>query len=306
MVKCHFKKRIILMKKISSWIHISNSSCRITDAYGDDAELLLPVSAAAEVELVLADSAGDDGKLRTSDASLFTAGAAQCYFAVDSDFDGTTRPLLFCCSNVSVKRRENGDAVFSIGIPNTGTDGIRDALGNNEKIVLYAEIGALNALGETIYAYNFEITLCNRIYQGIMPENFSGENPSCTTAAVHAIVNGAVTAGIPYIENAPNHIQEFGRIYFFAPEEKELSFTFDDGGNGSSTAPNFRIYIATPEAEDENSSDTLCILWPENILWPEGNAPVFDKPQHLYMIAFEWCNPLKKWLANQMWEPAAL
>ena len=201
------------MNIISTCLQIDAAGARITDSYGTETEVTLPLGAAVRLDFDLR-GAPDPGTgvLVPYDAEAVGSGAAACYFVLDRDFDSRTEPLLLRTGGVTISPGSNGSgAIFSVPIPNTGVAPLVSALAGRSSAAFFAEIGALNQEGVSLFAYQFAVTVRNRLFMGgDAPESVSSDPAYCTTAEVRALLAGDVSSTVAAIVNSHGYVTSGG------------------------------------------------------------------------------------------------
>ena len=183
------------MNIISACLQIDASGARITDPYGAAAEVNLPLGAAVRLDLDLRGAPDPEtGVLQPCSGAVPELSSAVCYFALDRDFDRRTEPLLLRTEGITVSSGGSGSStVFSVPIPNTGVEPLVSAMAEEPSAEFYAEIGAIDSAGDTVFSHQFAVAVRNRIYLGgDAPDSVAGDPAYWTAAETRAVISAAV------------------------------------------------------------------------------------------------------------------
>ena len=155
------------MQKIRSILKIGSSGAALCDPYGSEAgislELMLGTGGVLEFELrseVVEDSAV------LPDFPMEDISAAGYYFALDARCANSNDPPLLIFTGVSVAADEAGRTVFTVPVNNSAVDRIVSVMKERMSTELYCELGGYDSEGNSVFAWQFKLTMRSRVYLG--------------------------------------------------------------------------------------------------------------------------------------------
>ncbi|MCQ2352143.1 MAG: hypothetical protein MJ033_01530 [Victivallaceae bacterium] len=178
-------------------LQISSSGAKLCDEHGDSAGIALAFSLGQHLtlEFDLRGDETDDGILVPLDAAKL-ADCTGFYFALSNVWNAASAPLFLRTSGITVETR-NGKTILSVELPDTGVTSLISALAGKASAAFTCEIGGLDANALAVFVWQFQVTVCNRIYLGgDLPESISGDPAYLTAAEVRAMIGeGGVSSG---------------------------------------------------------------------------------------------------------------
>lgn len=155
------------MQKIRSILKITNSGAALCDNYGSTAgiglELMLGTSCMLEFEL-RGESSGSSAVL--PDYPVEHLAAASYYCALDFSCFNSDDPPLLIFTGVSVAADEAGRTVFTVPVNNSAVDRIVSVMKERMSTELYCELGGYDSEGNSVFAWQFKLTMRSRVYLG--------------------------------------------------------------------------------------------------------------------------------------------
>ena len=200
------------MQKIRSILKITNSGAMLCDEYGSSAgiglELMLGTGCLLEFELHQ-EATGTSALL--PDYPLDELTAQKCYCALDFGCKNSDDPPLLIFSNVTLTQDTTGHTIFSVPVANSAVERIVTALKERSSTELFCELGGYNSDGDSVFAWQFKITMRSRVYLG----NSSGsDTPLPDPAYYTAIQIDAMLAGLTKIDQAENiRLKDSGNFF---------------------------------------------------------------------------------------------
>lgn len=183
-------------------LQISSSGAKLCDEHGDSAGIALAFSLGQHLtlEFDLRGAETADGVLVPLDAAKLT-GCTGFYFALSNVWNAASAPLFLRTSGITVETR-NGKTILSVELPDTGVPSLISALAGKASAAFTCEIGGLDENALAVFVWQFQVTVCNRIYLGgDLPESISGDPAYLTAAEVRALIherNNLSGAGIDF------------------------------------------------------------------------------------------------------------
>ncbi len=172
-----------------SILHITPTGARLTDHRGRLASMALTLGTAVELELDLrGEPYSISGQLKPF--PIAELGAVEYYFAINKEVNNTHSPALLRTSGIAIDKN-----IFRVDIPNIATEGLTACLGQNESVVLWAEIGGVNSSNEMMFAYHFNITIEQKVYDGNGSETVLND-PSLVETLIKKEVEKGLQQGI--------------------------------------------------------------------------------------------------------------
>lgn len=170
------------MQSVHAILQISNHGVQLTDEFGaaNSVELELMLGTAVRLEFDLRGESGPDGgELATYPIESFSGSAH--YFALDSRNRNSNAPALLKYSGITLTRDDAGHNILSVELENNATEKIIEIVAGEEKAVLRAEIGGVDADGMTLFAWQFDIVIRSRVFIGQADEVIAND-PAYYTA----------------------------------------------------------------------------------------------------------------------------
>ncbi len=210
-------------------LQISPSGAKLCDEHGDSAGIALAFSLGQHLtlEFDLRGAKSEDGIL----LPLETAELEQCpafYFALGNVWNAASTPLLLRTSGITVETR-NGKSILTVEIPDTGVASLVASLAGKSSAVFTCEIGGLDENALAVFVWQFQVTVCNRIYLGgDLPESVSGDPAYLTAAEVRALIGTGgvvssdsiafsggttVTANVKLYDESPIYVRYAGETF---------------------------------------------------------------------------------------------
>ena len=183
-------------------LQISSSGAKLCDEHGDSAGISLAFSLGQHLtlEFDLRGAETADGVLVPLNAAKLT-GCTGFYFALSNVWNAASAPLFLRTSGITVETR-NGKTILSVELPDTGVSSLISALAGKASAAFTCEIGGLDENALAVFVWQFQVTVCNRIYLGgDLPESISGDPAYLTAVEVRALIrerNNFSGAGIDF------------------------------------------------------------------------------------------------------------
>lgn len=190
------------MQILKNILMISGGNSSISDEYGSAVpapEIKIGIAYEIDLDLRAANPNGDNAILAPYPYQELSA-ASGFYLAIDGDWNHETTPKLFITSGISLYQDEEGHTHLHASLPNTAQPGILSAVATAKSISLLCEIGGYAASGsaaDAVFAFDFSLTIRNRIYIGDeVPETVENDPEYLTAAQVRAVIADYLAAGI--------------------------------------------------------------------------------------------------------------
>ena len=123
------------------------------------------------------------------------------YFAIDRDYNRDTSPKLLITEGITLDTAGNR-SVLNVSIPDTGTSGMVDDMGDQLSRQYIAEIGGLDVEAHTLVTWQFPVLVKNRIYsagkQPVPPEVIQPEY--YTAVEVRSMLAGKADSSNVYLK----------------------------------------------------------------------------------------------------------
>ena len=179
------------MQKIRSILKITGSGAALCDAYGSETgialELMLGTGCILEFDL-RQDSSGGSAELPAYPAD--DLGAAAFYCAMDTGQSNSDDPLLLIYSAVTLKRENSGKVILSVPVDSGLTNRLAEVIKGGESATFFCELGGFDGEGRSVFAWQFKISLRNRVYLGDGNESVTPDPAYYTAVQVDAIAAG--------------------------------------------------------------------------------------------------------------------
>ena len=177
------------MQTIKNILKITPAGAVLSDKYGSTSGITLEVMLGTELPLLFelrSDTAADTTELPDYPLEEITANAYYCAF--DQNCHYSDAPLLLQCDGITLSRDEAGHTLFSVPIPNTAVEKLCQTMTGKSSAPMFCEIGGFNSDGTAIFAWQFEITIRNRVYAGGGTSSVAGMPDYYTAPQVEAVV----------------------------------------------------------------------------------------------------------------------
>ena len=179
------------MQKIRSFLKIGTSGALLCDSFGSDTgitlELMLGTGVILEFELHN-EAVGESAEL--PDYPLDELDFAAGYCAFDLTCTNSDDPPLLILSGITLTRDAEGHTIFSVPVNNSATARIVEAIGTKSEQEFFCEIGGFDQDGKPVFAWQFPVTLRNRVYRGNGGESIVDDPAYLTAVQVRAIAAG--------------------------------------------------------------------------------------------------------------------
>lgn len=173
-------------------LHIARTGAKLSNEQGRRVYFALPLGIRTVLEFDLRGEPNYfDGTL--SPFPVQDYGATDFYFAIDESAENTNTPALLKTQGITISTDEKRHNIFRVSIPNTGTPELIAYLGKQEKAEVFAEIGGINAAGETVFAFRFNMYIVNRVYGGGCEDTDTEIDVSFVTATADDILKGKLS-----------------------------------------------------------------------------------------------------------------
>ena len=194
------------MQTINNILRVSGGETTITDDYGkkmSSPAVKIGISYSIELDL-RGDMVDEDSGIllplpyeQISDAQSF-------YFCIDGDWDKDTTPKLLTTRNIAVAQKD-GNTLLTAVLPNTLRESLIDAVNKRKSVNLMCEIGgykvtdAASGATDTIFCFNFDLVLQNRLYygDGEVPENVENDPEYLTRVETIALIDEYLRSETP-------------------------------------------------------------------------------------------------------------
>ena len=128
--------------------------------------------------------------------------AQSFYFCVDGDWKHSTTPKLYTTDNISIKQTEDGRTIVCAVLPNTLQQGLIEAVADKKSVNLMCEIAGYSAKGnniETIFSFDFDLTLRNRLHveTDVIPDEVINNPEYLTRNEIIALIAGYLRSETP-------------------------------------------------------------------------------------------------------------
>ena len=171
------------MQTLRNILKIGPAGAVLSDEYGSDSGVSLELMMGTEITLEF-----DLRENRPSASSalpdypLEKLVSASYYCAIDAGCVGADQPMLLQISGITLSADASGHTVLSVPIASTAVAGLNAALSGRSSCELYCEIGGLNTGGTAVFAWQFPVTVRNRLFSGSGTATVA-EDPAYYTAA---------------------------------------------------------------------------------------------------------------------------
>ena len=178
------------MEKKRAILKIGNSGAVLCDEYGSSTgvtlELMLGAGGVLEFEL-RSDSAVESAVLPDYPIAELTGGSY--YFALDTTCGNSDDPPLLIFSGVTLGRDDNGRSVMQVPLNGYAGDRIVEALKGKDAAELFCELGGFDENGNTVFAWQFKLSIRSRVYFGNGNESGVPEPAYYTAVQVEAAIS---------------------------------------------------------------------------------------------------------------------
>lgn len=192
------------MQTIKNIVKITGGESVICDDYGKKiASPVIKIGIAYTLELDLRCDEYDEntGMLlplpfdEVKDAQSF-------YFCIDGDWDHDTTPKLFTSNNISIYQSSDGRTIVRAILPNTLQQGLINAVAKKKSVNLMCEIAGYSANGdniETIFSFDFDLSLRNRLYieDGTIPDEVINDPEYLKRVEIIALIDEYLRSETP-------------------------------------------------------------------------------------------------------------
>lgn len=276
------------MQILKNILMISGGNSSVTDEYGSSVsapEIKIGIAYEIDLDLRAANANGDNSILAPYPYQELSA-ASGFYLAIDGDWNHETTPKLFITSGISLYQDEEGHTHLHASLPNTAQPGILAAVAANKSISLFCEIGGYAASGsaaDAIFAFDFSLTIRNRIYIGeTVPETVENDPEYLTAAQVRSIIAEYLAAGIS-IGTVTSGDSADASVSGSAPNQRlnlvlpkgETGEDGRDGHDGIDGTNGLTPYI-DPETKNWRIGDRDTEVCAEGKTGPRGQGMEFD------------------------------
>lgn len=162
------------MQTVNNILKIAGGETAVTDEYGKKVSApSVKIGISYLLELDLRSDAVDEETGVLLPLPWKQVGDAQSfYLCVDGDWDKATTPKLLTSSNIKLEQTEDGRTLLIAALPNTLREALIEAVNKKKNVSLMCEIGGYKVTDaeagttETIFCFNFDLVLQNRLYYG--------------------------------------------------------------------------------------------------------------------------------------------
>lgn len=178
------------MQTIKNILKITPAGAVLSDEYGSTSgislEIMLGTGLQLEFELHR-DTPTGDGALPDYPLEEISAGAYYC--AIDQNCLYSDAPLLLQYDGITLTRDAANHTVFTVPIPNTAVEKLCQAMTGKTSCPMFCEIGGFNSDGTAVFAWQFDITIRNRVYSGGGTASVAGMPDYYTAVQVEAALS---------------------------------------------------------------------------------------------------------------------
>lgn len=155
------------MHTIRNILKIGTSGAILSDEFGSSTgvslEIMLGTAVTLEFDL-RQNTLSPDGKLPPFPLEKIVCGSYYCALDINPVFSDS--PLLLEIANISLASAAGGESLFSVSFPDTAVERMVETLNNRSERQMLCEIGGINTDGTALFAWQFPITVRNRVYGG--------------------------------------------------------------------------------------------------------------------------------------------
>ena len=217
------------MHSLRSILYIDPAGCRLSDEYGSETgvkmEMMLGTAVRLEFDLRQRSKNGNAELDILSPEPLLSA--VEYYFALDSGSANAAAPKFLRTSGITFGEDEEKRTVFAVELPNCATDELKEFLDGKEYAVMRAEIGGVDTQMQTVFAWQFDMTIRSRVYLGGGDESVAADPAYYTAVQVEA----AMARPLVYEYSAD------GESWHGELETGDIFFRVKNGGTGLFSAP---------------------------------------------------------------------
>ena len=184
------------MQNIEKILKIDGSAATWADKWGKSIaapDIMVGVKYTLLLDLRSVNTDEESGELLPVAQDEFNADSF--YIALDADYDQTTIPKLLKTDGITLSSTEDGRALLAVELPETAVPELVDALEKRGSVSFHGEIGGFEVNdGATAagFAFQFELTVRNRVWLGgEVPEEVAGNPEYLTAAEVRALIADA-------------------------------------------------------------------------------------------------------------------
>ena len=178
------------MQVLRSILQIGSSGTRLTDEFGSEhgvfLELMLGTAVRLEFDL-RQEMSKNDGQLPVFPVTELTDCAS--YFALDSKNSNSSAPALLKYSGISLTTDSAGHNIIAVELSDNATEAVIAAIGSKEYADFRAEIGGVNGDGNTVFAWQFDLSIRSRVYFGNGDETVFNDPQYYTAVQTIALLN---------------------------------------------------------------------------------------------------------------------
>lgn len=194
------------MQTVKNILRVAGGETSITDDYGKKVSspaIKIGISYLLELDLRSDATAEDTGVLLPLPYEQI-AEAQSFYLCVDGDWDKGTTPILLSSSNIKVEQTEDGRTLLTAAMPNTLQEALIETVNKKKSVNLMCEIGgykvtdAGNGTTETIFCFNFDLILQNRLYiGGDVPGDVTSDPEYLKRVEIIALIDEYLRSDVP-------------------------------------------------------------------------------------------------------------
>lgn len=182
------------MQTLRKILTVNGGNSTITDEWGKTAsnpEIKIGIAYAIDLDIRSSEEDKETGRLLPYPFGELST-ATGFYLCLDGDWNHATTPKLFISSGISVYQDAAGLTHFRAELPNTAKPALLEAVAKNKTVTLNCEICGYAANGtaaNAVFAFDFTLTLRNRIYIGdSVPQEVEDDPEYLTAAQVRALI----------------------------------------------------------------------------------------------------------------------
>lgn len=162
------------MQTVNNILRIAGGETAVTDEYGKKVSapsVKIGISYLLELDL-RSDAVNEETGVLLPLPWEQVGDAQSFYLCIDGDWDKDTTPKLLTSSNIKLEQTEDGRTLLVAALPNTLREALIEAVNKKKNVSLMCEIGGYKVTDaeagttETIFCFNFDLVLQNRLYYG--------------------------------------------------------------------------------------------------------------------------------------------
>jgi hypothetical protein len=195
------------MQTVNNILKIAGGETTVTDEYGKKLSApAVKIGISYLLELDLRSDIPDEETGVLLPLPWEQVGDAQSfYLCVDGDWDKNTTPKLLTSSNIKLEQTEDGRTLLVAALPNTLREALINEVNKKKSVSLMCEIGGYKVTDaeagttETIFCFNFDLVLQNRLYYGDaeIPEDVIDNPEYLTRLETLALINEFLRSETP-------------------------------------------------------------------------------------------------------------